>query len=136
MSEQETYHVIEPVSIVLIKKGTDLLLAKGLPPKTYHSCVAGHVESNETAEECAHREVMEEVGVEIENLKYFGSQAWPHPNKLMIAFIADYKSGEIKIDPAEITHAAWFTKDNPPELPSENSISRRMIDSVWLYSGF
>lgn len=132
MSEKETYPVIEPVAIVLIRKATDLLLAKGLPPRKYYSCVAGHVEVNETAEECAHREVMEEVGVEIENLKYFGSQHWSsNTNKLMIAFIADYKSGDIKIDNNEITDAKWFTRENPPELPAEHSISRAMIDSIW-----
>ena len=132
MTDENGWPIIAPVAIILIRRGEELLLAKGLPPKKHYSCIAGHVEPNESVEDCAHREVKEEIDVEIENLQYFGSQPWPHPNKLMIAYIADYKSGEIKIDEKELTDAKWFTKDSPPEvLPAEGSIARLMIDSVW-----
>lgn len=127
------YPHTQPVAIMLIKKGDKLLLAKGLPPRKHYSCLAGFVEAGESLEDCVHREVMEEVGVEIENIRFFGSQSWPFPNNLMMAFMADWKSGEIKIDPNEITDAAWFSKKKPPEvLPPKVSISRQMIDSVWL----
>jgi len=129
---QNSYPQIQPVVIVLITRGTDLLLARGLPPRKHHSCLAGFVEVGETVEETLHREVREEVGVEIENIRYFGSQPWPFPSNLMLGFVADYKSGEIKADPNEISHAAWFEKSSPPDvLPPNISIARQMIDSVW-----
>lgn len=130
---KETFYPrIQPVAIVLVRRGNELLLARGLAPRKHHSCLAGFVEVGETVEAGAHREVKEEVGIEIENLKYFSSQSWPFPFNLMLAFIADYKSGEIKIDKKELTDARWFTKQNPPEyLPPKISIARQMIDSVW-----
>ena len=132
--ERDYYPSLTPVVIVLItrqsKNGLELLLAKGLSPKNYYSCVAGHVEPGENLERAVKREVLEEVGVFIENLKYFSSQSWPFPNKLMMGFTADWKSGEIHIDPTEITDAQWFTKDKLPVLAAKNSIARLMIDSV------
>lgn len=131
--QKTDYPRIQPVAIVLIQRGEELLLAKGPAPRKFYSCIAGFVEAGENLEDCVKREVLEEVGCKIKNLQYFGSQPWPFPHNLMLAFIADWDSGEIKIDYNELTDAAWFTKDNPPEyLPGHLSIARKMIDSIWL----
>ena len=130
--EETFYPQIQPVAIVLVKRENELLLARGLAPRKHHSCLAGFVEVGETVEACIHREVKEEVGVEVENLRYFSSQSWPFPSNLMLAFTADYKSGEIKIDTNELTDAQWFKQERPPEvLPPRISIARQMIDSIW-----
>ncbi|MDO5850138.1 MAG: NAD(+) diphosphatase [Methanobacteriaceae archaeon] len=89
--------------------------------------LAGFMEVGETIEEAVHREVMEEVGIEIEDLKYFGSQSWPYPNSLMIAFVCKYKSGEIEIDNHEIVDARWFSKDEIELRDSNISISSQLI---------
>lgn len=91
------------------------------------STLAGFIEAGESAEEGFAREVREEVGVEIENMEYFGSQAWPFPGQLMIGFIADYQSGDIVIDDDEIEEAYWFDVDDLPEIPSSYSISGMII---------
>ncbi|UCD09419.1 MAG: NUDIX domain-containing protein, partial [Dehalococcoidales bacterium] len=81
-------------------------------------------------EECIHREVFEEVGVCIKNIRYLKSQPWPFPNSLMIGFLAEYDGGEIKVDENEIAHADWYDLDNLPETPPPLSIARRIIDWV------
>lgn len=130
------YPQISPVAIVLvtrIKNGVrEFLLAKGLPPRTHYSCLAGFVEAGESVELCAQREVFEETGVFIRDLKYFGSQAWPFPSQLMLGFTADWESGEIHIDENEIADAQWFTSANLPQLPPQVSLARQMIESFLL----
>lgn len=79
-------------------------------------------------EECVHREVAEEVGISVKNLRYFGSQSWPFPHSLMLGFTAEHAEGEIKIDEREIVEAGWFTSDCMPRIPDKASISRRLID--------
>ena len=86
------------------------------------------MEPGETLEECVHREILEEVGVLVTNLRYFGSQPHPFPNSLMIGFTADWLSGEIRADPTEIEDARWFTRDDLPDLPHEMSIARALIE--------
>jgi NAD+ diphosphatase len=106
-----------------------LLLAHNIHNKTnMYSIIAGFLEPGETLEECVSREVLEEVGIMIKNVKYFGSQPWPYPNSLMIGFTAEYKSGEINVDGEEIDDAGWYKRDNLPEIPSKLSISRHLID--------
>ena len=93
-----------------------------------HTIIAGFVEPGETLEECVKREVMEEVGIRVKNIKYFGSQPWPFPNSLMIGFTAEYESGEITADGTEISEAGWYSIDGLPEIPPKMSISREIID--------
>lgn len=125
------YPRISPAVMVLVRHGKKLLLARSprFKPGVF-SALAGFVEPGETLEQCAAREVREEVGVEITNLRYFGSQPWPFPNSLMVAFFADYAGGAITPDPAEIEAADWFELDALPLLPEPLSISRRLIEAA------
>lgn len=125
------YPRLSPAIMVLVRDGERLLLARSprFKPGVY-SALAGFVEPGETLEQCAAREVREEVGIEIANLRYFASQPWPFPNSLMIAFFADYAGGELQLDPLEIEAAEWFTADSLPILPEPISISRRLIDAA------
>lgn len=120
---------IAPAAIVLVQRGPEALLARShhFTPGVY-SALAGFVEPGETLEECAHREIEEEVGVRIDNLRYFGSQPHPFPHSLMVGFVADWRSGDIRIDPTEIEDARWFAPDALPALPSRMSIARALID--------
>jgi NAD+ diphosphatase len=123
------YPRISPAIIVAVVRDGKILLAQGtrfrLP---FYSVLAGFVEPAENLEECIIREIREEVGIEIENIRYFSSQPWPFPDSLMIAFFADHKSGEIVIDPSELIDAGWFAPDNLPEVPPEGSVARKMIN--------
>ena len=125
------YPRISPAVMVLVHKGKQLLLARSphFKPGVF-SALAGFVEPGETLEECAVREVQEEVGIAITNLRYFHSQPWPFPNSLMVAFFADYAGGTITPDPNEIEAADWFSADALPLLPDAISISRRLIDAA------
>jgi NAD+ diphosphatase len=129
---QVHYPRIAPAVMALVRRGRELLLARSphFPPGMY-SALAGFVEPGETLEQTLVREVKEEVGVEVTNLRYFASQPWPFPHSLMIAFYADYAGGEITPDPTEIEDAGWFTPERLPQaLPGKISISRRLIDSA------
>lgn len=97
----------------------------------FDSLVAGFVETGENLEEAVHREVMEETGLTIKNLKYFGSQPWPYPSGLMIGFSAEYVDGEIHLQKEELSRGKWFTKEYLPILPEKLSIARKLIDA-WL----
>ena len=121
------------VCLVTNAKENKILLARSPHfRKGMYSALAGFVDIGETAECAAHREVQEEVGLKIKSLKYFGSQSWPFPSSFMIAFTAEYLSGEIIIDPNEIEDAKWFDAHNITNLPDMPSISRRLIDSILL----
>lgn len=136
---KEVWPLLATAIIVRIRKApvteTDkeeilLLRAKNFRGDHY-GLVAGFVETGETLEEAVHREVMEETGLTITNLKYFGSQPWPYPCGLMVGFTADYVSGNIHIQEEEIRNAGWFHRDNMPNIPDKMSIARRLIDD-WL----
>ena len=123
------YPRLSPAIIVAITKGDEILLAhnKNFPAKRY-SIIAGYVEAGESFEESVKREVMEEVGIKIKNIKYYGSQLWAFPDSMMIGFTAEYESGEIQVDNKEILHADFYNKDTLPDLPLKGSIARRLID--------
>lgn len=125
------YPRISPAVMVLVRDGNKLLLGRSphFKPGVY-SALAGFVEPGETLEQCAAREVREEVGIEITNLRYFHSQPWPFPNSLMVAFFADYAGGTIIPEPGEIEAADWFSPDALPILPEPISISRRLIEAA------
>src|ERR1035437_3001423 len=125
------YPRISPAVMVLIERGDELLLARSphFKPGIF-SALAGFVEAGDTLEQCAHREVREEVGVAITNLRYFRSQPLPCPDSLMVAFFADYAGGTINPDPSEIEAAHWFSRDALPPLPDPVSIARQLIDAA------
>ncbi len=93
--------------------------------------VAGFVETGESFEEAVHREVEEETGIKINNLRYFGSQPWPYPCGIMVGYNADYVEGKIHLQRSELSNGSWFKKDNLPNLPEKLSIARMLIDD-WL----
>ena len=92
-----------------------------------YSVLAGFVEPGETLEECVERELMEEVGITVTNITYFGSQPWPFPHSLMIAFTADHADGELVVDKVELEEAYWFSADSLPNTPPPPSVSNRLI---------
>jgi NAD+ diphosphatase len=127
------YPRLSPAIIIAVVRntahGSQLLLARNhrFPPGRY-SVLAGYVEPGESLEECAQREVFEEVGIRIQNIRYFGSQPWPFPNSLMIGFTAEYESGELALEESELADARWFAADALPDLPPKFTIARRLID--------
>lgn len=119
---------VEPCIIVLVSRGEELLLLRNVKDtRGVYACLAGFVEIGETLEQAVRREIREETGLEVENIRYVGSQSWPFPDQLMAAFYADYKSGEIRIQESEIADARWFRPDALPPLPRAGSIARRLI---------
>lgn len=125
------YPRIAPAVMALVRRGSEVLLARGPQfPVGLYSALAGFVEPGETLEQCVEREVREEVGVGVENIRYFASQPWPFPHSLMIAFVCDWVGGELRPQPGEIEAAEWFDVFHLPRLPSKISIARRLIDAV------
>jgi NAD+ diphosphatase len=123
------YPRISPAVIVAVIKKNKLLLARSRRfKKKLYSVLAGFVEPGESLEECIEREIFEEVGIKVKNIRYFGSQPWPFPDSLMIGFIAEYKSGQITINEEEIQNAEWFEASKLPEIPTKISIARQLID--------
>lgn len=124
-----SYPRLSPAVIVAVVKDDKLLLATSPRFRTgFWSVLAGFVEPGETLEECVVREVQEEVGITVRNVRYFDSQPWPFPDSLMLGFTAEYAEGEIKTDGAEIAEAEWFAADDLPNIPPKVSIARRLID--------
>jgi len=121
----------DPAVMALVRRGSEILLGRSphFPPGMY-SALAGFVEPGETLEQCIAREVLEEVGVSVTNVRYFASQPWPFPNSLMIAFFCDYAGGKISPQETEIEAAEWFDVFQLPKLPSKISIARRLIDAA------
>jgi len=127
------YPRLAPAVITLIERedGKALLARNANFPQPTFSCIAGFVEPGETIEDAVRREVHEEVGVDLAEIRYFGSQPWPFPHQLMLGFQALHGGGEIQVDGVEIAEAAWFSPDDLPQIPPPISISRRLIDD-WL----
>jgi NAD+ diphosphatase len=122
------YPRISPCIITLVTRGEEMLLARNANfPIEMYSTLAGFIEAGETAEECLQREVKEEVGVDVGNIRYFKSQSWPFPNQLMLGFFADYEGGDIVCEDEEIAEAYWFKPDKLPTIPPVHSISGQLI---------
>ena len=122
---------LSPAVIMLVSRGDQLLLARNKAfADGFFSVLAGFVEPGESLEEAVAREVKEEVGLDLSEIRYFGSQPWPFPHSLMIGFTARYAGGEIRLQEDEIVEAAWFDRRGDlPRLPGKLSIARRLIDA-------
>lgn len=123
------YPRLSPAVITAILKEGKILLAHAPHfPDNMYGLIAGFAEPGETLEDCVRRETMEEVGIQLGEIRYFGSQQWPFPNSLMIGFVAEYAGGEITVDGEEIEHADWFGPGELPNIPPKVSIARKIID--------
>ena len=124
----QVYPRVSPCVIVLVSKGEKLLLAAAVGfQKHFYSTLAGFMEPGETCEEAVRREVKEEVGIEVGNVRYFGSQPWPFPSQVMLGFFAEWESGELELCPDEIEDADWFDASALPPTPPIASISGQLI---------
>ena len=122
------YPRVSPAMMALVTRGKQLLLARSHRfASGVYSALAGFVEPGETIEDCIRREVREEVGIDVADIRYFASQSWSFPHSLMIAYTAEYAGGELRPDETEIAEARWFPWDAVPNLPPSISISRRLI---------
>jgi NAD+ diphosphatase len=126
------YPKLSPAVIVLVTKGDRILLQRNTHYRLRNwTLVAGFVDAGENFEEAVRREVLEEASIEVKDLRYFGSQTWPFPSNIMVAFRAEYASGELVPDGDEVVESGWFDRDHLPEIPLKGSIARAMIDA-WL----
>ncbi len=123
------YPRISPAIIVAVIRDGRLLLAHNARrAHGFYSVIAGFVDPGETLEECVAREVREETAIEVQNIRYMSSQPWPFPDSLMIAFVCEYRSGEIEVDGTEIDHAYWCDPGALPDVPPRPSVARTLID--------
>lgn len=123
---------IEPCIIVVVKKDEKVLLARhAYRNQDIFACIAGFVESGESAEHAVAREVFEETKLKVKNIIYRGSQSWPFPNQFMLGFTAEYDGGELVLQKEEITEAGWFDVDNLPASPKPGSIAYRLIHGLY-----
>lgn len=129
------YPRLAPAMITLVTRGQagadqEALLARGVQFRApMYSCLAGFVEPGESLEQAVIREVREEVGVTVGDVRYWGSQPWPFPHSLMVGFTAAWQSGDIVCQPSEIVDANWYRKDDLPPIPPNISIARKLIDA-------
>lgn len=125
----EEWPRLNPAIIVLVRDGERALLVHARNfRRPFYGLVAGFVETGESLEECVRREVREETSLEVENIRYFGSQSWPFPSQLMLGFTADRVAGEVRFADGELTAGGFFTRDNLPPLASPPSLARSLID--------
>ena len=122
------YPSLSPAVIVRVEKEGKILLAQHVQriPDIW-TCLAGYVELGESLEDCVRREVREEAGIEVGAVRYVGSQHWPYPNQLMVGFRAQWQSGELKLQPEELSAAGWFAPDALPKIPPKGSMAWRLI---------
>ena len=123
------YPRLSPAVIVLVERDGRCLLARNARTRMpFFSTLAGFVEVGETLEDCVHREIREEAGIAVADVRYFGSQPWPFTGSLMVGFTARWAGGELVPDPEEIADAGWFAPDALPVVPPPLSIARALID--------
>lgn len=126
--ELRFYPRLSPCMITLITRDDHCLLARhARSRKTFHTALAGFVEVGESVEETVHREIREEVGLEVEPPRYFGSQPWPFPGQLMLGFHAEYRAGDIRVDGDEILTADWWRYDQLPKVPPPQTLAGQLI---------
>ena len=126
--ERVEYPAVAPAVIVRIEKEGKILLAQHVQRvQHWYTCLAGYVELGETLEEAVRREVREEAGIEVDEVRYVSSQPWPFPNQLMLGFAAKWKSGELKLQAEELSDARWFDPEDLPEIPPPGSLAYRLI---------
>lgn len=131
----KAYPRLAPAVIALVEHDDRILLARNVHfPLPMFSLLAGFVEPGETLEQAVHREIAEEVGIAVTDVRYAGSQPWPFPHSIMIGFTCRYAGGELSCDPTEIAEAAWFGRDDLPMVPPRMSIARVLIDR-WMAAG-
>ena len=129
---KELWPSLATAIIVRVTRGDEILMVHAHTFRDRHyGLVAGFVETGETLEDCVRREVWEETHLHITNIRYFGSQSWPYPSGLMVGFTADYLSGELQLQKAELSDGGWYKRDNLPCLPDPSSIAYRLIQD-WL----
>lgn len=127
------YPRIYPCIIVAVRKGDTILLAQHPKHKNgMYTVIAGFMEVGETLEQCVAREVKEETGIQIRNIRYFGSQPWAFPSNMMIGYLAEYESGDIKVDYTELSDAKWFAIDELPDVAPHGTIARSLIEETVL----
>ncbi len=125
------YPSLSPAVIVRVEKEGKILLARHVQrSQQFYTCLAGYIEVGESAEHCVHREVREEVGIEISSLRYAGSQHWPYPNQLMLAFTAQWQSGELHLQADELSDAQWFDPSDLPNIPPQGSVAYGLIHGL------
>lgn len=130
--KRQIFPQIEPCVIVLVSKEDKILLARHVQRnQDIYTCIAGFIEAGESAEEAVAREVKEEVGINIKNIKYKGSQGWPFPDQLMLAFTAEYESGTIQLQEEELSDAQWFSRENLPATPLPGSVAYKLINNLF-----
>lgn len=123
---------ISPCIIIVIEKDDKILLARHVQRnQDIYACVAGFIEAGESVEQSIEREVFEETGIHIRDIKYRCSQSWPFPDQLMLGFTASYESGEITLQPDEIADAQWFDRNNLPASPKPGSVAYKLIHQLW-----
>lgn len=122
------YPRINPCVIMLVSRGEEILLALHRNRNmNFYSCLAGFIEAGESVENAVRREIMEETGISVRNIRYYGSQSWPFPSQLMLGFTAEYESGEIHVQEDELQTAAWFPRNDCPATPPPGSMAYRLI---------
>jgi len=124
----EHYPHLHPATITLVIDGDRCLLARKAEwAQGRYALVAGFVDNGESLEGCVRREVKEEVGVDVTDIRYVGSQNWPFPSQLMVGFVASYAGGDVTVDKEELEDARWFPRDQLPISPSRHSIAGYII---------
>ncbi len=123
------YPRLSPAVIMLVERDGKALLGRNARfPLPFFSTLAGFVEVGETLEQAVAREIAEEAGIAIADIRYFGSQPWPFTGSLMIGFTARWASGDLVVDASELAEAGWYAPDALPPVPPRLSIARELID--------